>query len=805
MDFKKIYKRGLGFSFLLLIFIIGVLFIPNLNKKQVFDGNSIFTSAQEDNYEPNNDFTTAYDLTSHENVWLSSINGNGTQGDDDYFMIWVDYESLYLKIDLTFFHSLGDINLALYDNTWIMIAESNSTTDNEYIDIPNPIDGTYFLKVFGQNLNNSYDLLWQTDDYYEENDDYWSSSWIDPNYYYSNLKIVGSDDDWFRTYLNPGDIIDITIYFDYMANDLDLELYDPVDSINPRVKSYSVNNDEFISFTADISGDWRFKINRTSEDSVVRYDLDLLLNTGGPGDDYMEENDDFYSSKWVDPNSYSSLKLVYDDDDWFHTYLNPGDNIDVNIYFNHMEGDLQLELYDPTYTHRAGSYSVNDGEFIPYNADMAGDWRIRVYHAFGNSEVHYDLQISLNAGGPGDDGMEENDGFWSSWWVNPNWYSGLKLVKDDEDWFHTYLNPGDIIEVSIYFENKQGNLELELYDPFEDHRIGSYSGDDGESLRYMADVSGDWRIRVYHKFEDTEVSYDLDIWLLEDFYEFNDDPHMKYKDHPSNLIQFERTWLSDLYGMAVQGSPDWYVIEVSPGFEHLKVELTFNHTQGDIDMRIHYIQLDDYNNYQNHVLLNESSSSSDNETIDMKNIVSGYYFIEIYGPGWRNEYDMWWDDLKTDIRSDDYYETNNGPSSAYNISYIPEISLWEFNGLALQFDEDWYEIYVNDSNLELTVWLAYDSAEGLMGFEVYDGNLNKITGNFTLTDNDYIVHDVSKGTYYIRVFGDNSGNVYNLWWGTQEPEEIEMIPGYDLLILVVSIIGVSMVGIKIKRSKLKHK
>ena len=98
MDFKKIYKRGLGVSFLLLIVIIGVLFIPNLNKNQASDGNSIFTSAPEDNYEPNNDFTTAYDLTSHENVWLSSINGNGTQGDDDYFMIWVDYESLYLKI-----------------------------------------------------------------------------------------------------------------------------------------------------------------------------------------------------------------------------------------------------------------------------------------------------------------------------------------------------------------------------------------------------------------------------------------------------------------------------------------------------------------------------------------------------------------------------------------------------------------------------------------------------------------------------------------------------------------------------------
>jgi len=47
--------------------------------------------------------------------------------------------------------------------------------------------------------------------------------------------------------------------------------------------------------------------------------------------------------------------------------------------------------------------------------------------------------------------------------------------------------------------------------------------------------------------------------------------------------------------------------------------------------------------------------------------------------------------------------------------------------------------------------------------------------------------------------------VYNLWWATREPEEIGMIPGYDLIILIASIIGVTMAGIKIKRSKLKHK
>ncbi|MBA7554060.1 hypothetical protein ES705_46672 [subsurface metagenome] len=248
--------------------------------------------------------------------------------------------------------------------------------------------------------------------------------------------------------------------------------------------------------------------------------------------------------------------------------------------------------------------------------------------------------------------------------------------------------------------------------------------------------------------------------------------------------------------MGVQGDLDFYLIDVSPGFRQLEINLTFIHSLGNIDMTL-YNEMG-YN-------ITSTKSLDDNEYIDYNVTYPSMYFLLIYGDNMGNEYNLWWDDHKTDLRSDDNYEINNDPSSAYDISYAQEISLWEINGLALQFDEDWYEIYVDGSNLELLVWLAYDSAEGLMGFEVYDNHLIKITGNFTLTNNDYIVHDVSNGTYYIRVYGDNLGNVYNLWWGTQELEEIGMIPGYDLLILIASIIGVSIVAIKLKRSKLKHK
>jgi hypothetical protein len=203
--------------------------------------------------------------------------------------------------------------------------------------------------------------------------------------------------------------------------------------------------------------------------------------------------------------------------------------------------------------------------------------------------------------------------------------------------------------------------------------------------------------------------------------------------------------------------------------------------------------------------ITNSSSYSDNEYIDTSDLDPGFYFLLIEGSNMGNEYDLWWDDIKTDTRPDDFYELNNGAISAYDLSYMQRIPLSNINEFGLQFDEDWYKISVDLNQLRLIVIVKYDSAEGLMGFEILDSNFTKITGNFTLDDNDYIDYEVpSNGTYYIRVYGDNSGNVYNLWWATEEPDSIGMIPGYDTLLLIISIIGVTAVVIKIKRSKFKH-
>ncbi|MFX0021401.1 MAG: hypothetical protein ACFE9S_03690 [Candidatus Hermodarchaeota archaeon] len=690
MGINNNYKRGIFLSFLLLIFTAGVFLINTGEKNYLIDENEFCLSAPEDNYEPNDHILSAWDLINYENRWLSSINGTGTQWNDDYYRIWVDYGSLYLKINLTFSDNLNNMNLTLYDNGYIEVTQSDTDTDNEYIEIFYPSDGFYYIQVDGNNSGDIYDLWWQTDDLYEDNDDFGNSKYVDTGYY-SNLKIVGGDVDWFRTYLNPGDIIE------------------------------------------------------------------------------------------------------------------------VYIYFNDLQGNLQLELYDPFNGYRFGSYTYNNYEHISYTADMSGEWHFLIYHEYANSSVQYDLDIWLNTG---DDWMENNDDFWSAWPVVPNYYGGLTIKEYDEDWFYLYLSPGDEIEVSIKnFDNNIGNLELELYNPSYEKKAESYLSSTEEYIRFYlrhAEEPGDWRIRVFRVSGNSydHVYYDLDIWVnkgREDPYEWNDFPEEAYY-----LGDDEQTWLSEIHGNAVQGSEDWYLIFITPGFMHLKINVEYNYTEGNIDIELYSFWWE--YNYMHRTLIEGNYTSFDNTHLELNVTEPGPYLIRIFGDFMGNEYDLWWDDIRTDFRSDDNYEDNDNPLNAYDLTFFShrdEYGIWgtplrHINDIGIQSDNDWYKIYVavGTEFLVLRVEVFYEYSAGPVGIELYDSGLSRLSGNFSMEDNEFLKYVLpSNGTYYLRIYGDNSGSPYDLRWSLQEDYN-ELIPGYDIFIVLGMIIGVTtVISLKWKRSK----
>ncbi|MFX0005663.1 MAG: PPC domain-containing protein [Promethearchaeota archaeon] len=813
MGINEKYKRGIFLLFLLLSIISGTTFIQNHFKNPTIDENSLSTNAPEDSYEPNNDPFSAYDLTMYELTWLSMINGPGAQWDDDWYKIMVSPGEERLIVNLIFKHIEGDIDLELYNSTLNLIAGSYSVVDGEFIDIIVP-SGQYYIKVYFGNMGNNYDLLWDDmnpailDDAYEENDGPGSGFIISTHQgmWLSEINGLGiqGDDDWFEIFVNTGyERLVVDCIFSNASGNIDMDICNA--SYVMVGNSWTDQNHEQIDMIVPSSGIYYIRLHSGNGNNTY----DMRWDTFVPGDDMFEENDDYWSAWWIDPNYYSSLMIVDFDEDWFQFYLNYGDQITVSIYFSNIQGNLQLELYDPfdSVSYRIGSHSnTTDSEYINFIADYSGDWRIRVYHEDKNSTVPYDLDIWRYSG---DDWAEENDDFWSAWWIDPTNYGGLMIIGGDEDWFKTYLEVGDTINVRIYFDHNIGDLELELYHPGYYLVAGSYNSNPTyheEFISLKVQDPGEWRIKVYQISGASQVYYDLEVWIdkrepqRDDAYEWNDNPDEAYY-----LGDDENTWLSDIHGLAVSGDDDWYKISITPGFQHLIMNLKFNNSLGNIDISV----VDRLGWY----IDNMSRTSVDDIDINCAVPHPGDYFVRIFGDFMMNKYDLVWDDIRTDFRPDDNYEDNDVASTAFDLTHqidryddygIWGKSLWNINNIGIQSDNDWYKIQIAPGTefLKLRVDILYEYSAGPIGLELYDGDLTKLTSNFTMRDNEYLIHDLpSNGTYYIRIFGDNSGSPYDLKWNLQKIEN-NMIPGYDLFILLGAIFGVSTVlSITWKRSK----
>ncbi len=136
---------------------------PKVNTLDIFGTKGY--QGLDDNYEPNNDRTTAYDLTSLERNWLNVIDGYGYQHDDDWYEIEITSGYQSLDVALIFTHSAGNLDIAIYTSGGSLVTSSSSQTDNEYIDTYLSGSGTYYIRVYGFNTGNSYNMWWDDTQY----------------------------------------------------------------------------------------------------------------------------------------------------------------------------------------------------------------------------------------------------------------------------------------------------------------------------------------------------------------------------------------------------------------------------------------------------------------------------------------------------------------------------------------------------------------------------------------------------------------------------------------------------------------
>jgi len=360
-----------------------------------------------------------------------------------------------------------------------------------------------------------------------------------------------------------------------------------------------------------------------------------------------------------------------------------------------------------------------------------------------------------------DDAYEQNDVYTDAFYPGVDWEGKLLSSIDgmaaqfDEDWYRIDVTSGEHrVTADCTFTHADGDITLSLHDAGGTMLAVAAGTKDDEHLEHVVPPGGGtFYLRVFQG--NGGNAYDLS-WhdLGDDDYEQNDTRGSAFTGLGEN------TWLSTVSGPGVQADDDWYRIVMTENYERLAVNCTFHDIEGNIDVEVY----DDVG-----ALITGSYSATDNEIFEFGLPGSGTYYLRVIGPDNGQGYDLWWDDLQ-----DDLYEENDVAADAYGYSNNERTWLSKHKGWAMQFDEDWYRIYMNSGYDRLVVDVAFSHAEGNLDVHVYDEAGFYVTGSTTTTDDEHIDFGLpASGAYYdLRIVGPDNGQTYDLWWDDLRPPDL---------------------------------
>ncbi len=241
------------------------------------------TLGLDDAFEPNNQPDQAFDLSNAESQWLSFLGTEGVQWDEDWYKIWISPHYRQLVLDLRFQHYLGDIEMRLYDLKGRLMAASQGSGEDGFINLILEKAGAYLVQISGSNQGNHYDFKYSTqftgggDDQYQGNESLkaafdlrkFEGKWL------SEIRGEGvaADDDFFRIQVAKGrQRVLLDLRYDVDRGDVDLRLMDSKGQI--LASSSNIGDDDYIDFTVAEPGNYYIKVYPFApQDGFNLYDL----------------------------------------------------------------------------------------------------------------------------------------------------------------------------------------------------------------------------------------------------------------------------------------------------------------------------------------------------------------------------------------------------------------------------------------------------------------------------------------------------------------------------------------------------
>ncbi|MBW2703136.1 MAG: PPC domain-containing protein [Deltaproteobacteria bacterium] len=345
------------------------------------------------------------------------------------------------------------------------------------------------------------------DDDFEENDTALTAASIAGDQI--DLQICSRDEDWYLVHVNAGDGLRLTLYFDGLAGDLDLELFDADDSTTPISGSYGIDDSETVTAEA-IWGEADYLVRVFGYGGAANvYDMEVnFVSSGTCMDDVFEPNDSIDTAEFVLDGLYPGLVLCAGNEDWYENYMFAGEDLIVDLTFVHGNGDLDVVITGDAGGGLLWGDSEDDNESISYSIPSDGYYYVWVY-GYEDAENVYDMSIDYGAF-CWDDNMEPNDTRATAFPVTDRTYDDLMLCSGDVDWYSVEVGANAEIMAAIDFTNAAGDLDLELLDENGQVLNGSYSYGDSEVVGMAGLDAGTYYILVYG-WEGAENSYSMEV------------------------------------------------------------------------------------------------------------------------------------------------------------------------------------------------------------------------------------------------------------------------------------------------------
>jgi len=207
----------------------------------------------------------------------------------------------------------------------------------------------------------------------------------------------------------------------------------------------------------------------------------------------------------IDLRSYQSAKLSYYVDYW----IEAGDYLLVQYY---ADGSWS---WPPSKIYTDGMDTMYETVSVPRNAQrirfrfISNDDNDVAWGAFiDNVQItaiipNDAINQNIDAGNDFDSATEIDV---SASWNNYAGYLDPEYQDDSQDWYQFYAKYGKNIWVKLH-SPLGANFDLEIYSPSNEMKAGS-----GDDVSVYADVSGDWRIKIYIVSGFGQYSFDIKVY-----------------------------------------------------------------------------------------------------------------------------------------------------------------------------------------------------------------------------------------------------------------------------------------------------